>query len=171
MSVYGASKVAAEALMHAYRGQYGVEAIALRFGHVYGPGRTTQCFVRDMLAAVRAGRPCRIPQAGGSLRQYVYIDDICHAINLALAAPASAARVFNVTAGELHTLREVAAEIVRQCGPLQVRFDENVDLLNYRIGMLSLSAAHADLGFRPGFPLAAGIRDYRAKLAAAEPVG
>jgi nucleoside-diphosphate-sugar epimerase len=171
ISVYGASKVAAEALMHGYRGQYGIDVIALRFGHVYGPGRTTQCFVRDMLAAVRTRQPCRIPQASGSLRQYVYIDDICHAIDLALAVPAPAVRVFNITAGELHTLREVATEVVRQCGALQVSFDEDVDLANYRIGRLSLSCALADLGFRPGFPLSAGIQDYWRKFVVSEGAG
>jgi len=49
ISVYGASKVAVEALMNGFRGQYGIDPVALRFSHVYGEGRTTQCFVRDML--------------------------------------------------------------------------------------------------------------------------
>jgi nucleoside-diphosphate-sugar epimerase len=164
ISVYGASKVAAEALMHAYRGQYGIDTIALRFGHVYGPGRTTQCFIRDMLAAVRTQQPCRIPHASKSLRQYVYIDDICRSIDLALAVPAPATRVINVTAGELHTLREVQAAIARQYGALQVSFGDDVDLPNYRIGMLDLSRASADLGFRPRFPLAVGIQDYWSKF-------
>jgi nucleoside-diphosphate-sugar epimerase len=77
ISIYGASKVAAEGLMHAFQGQYGVDAVALRFGHVYGRGRATQCFVRDMLTAARERQRCRIPQASRSVRQYVYIDDIC----------------------------------------------------------------------------------------------
>lgn len=168
ISVYGASKVAAEALMHAYRGQYGTDAIALRFGHVYGPGRTTQCFIKEMLTAVRTQQPCRIPHASESLRQYVYIDDVCHAIGLALAVPAPATRVINVTAGELHTLREVHAAIARHCGPLQVRFDDDVDLPNYRIGTLDLSRALADLGFKPRFPLTLGIQDYWNKFGTAE---
>ena len=83
ISVYGGSKLALEGLMHAFVGQYGVDAIALRFAHVYGPGRTTECFVREMLAAAAAGRPCRIPQASASLRQYVHIDDVVASIALA----------------------------------------------------------------------------------------
>jgi len=159
ISVYGASKVAAEALMHAFHGQYGVDAVALRFGHVYGVGRTTQCFVSDMLKAVRAQRRCQIPQAGRSLRQYVHIDDVCHAIDLAFAkAPRS--RVFNITAGEVHTLEEVAEEVRRQIGELQVDFDETVDLPNYRIGKLSLTSAHAELGYQPQLPLGAGMQNF-----------
>jgi len=160
ISIYGASKVALEALMHGFRGQYGLNAAALRFGHVYGPGRTTQCFVSDMLAAACARRPCHIPQARGSLRQYVYIEDVCRAIDLAMAADSLASRVFNITADEIHTLEDVAAEVGRQTERLAVSFDDSCDLPNYRVGKLSGDRAAAELGYRPEFPLAAGIRRY-----------
>ena len=160
ISVYGASKVAAEALMHAFQGQYGIDAVALRFGHVYGVGRTTQCFVSDMLKAVREQRRCHIPQARRSLRQYVHIEDVCRAIDLALAVEAPRSRVFNITAGELHTLEEVAQEVRRQIGGLEVDFDESVDLPNYRIGKLSLASALAELGYRPELSLGAGIQSF-----------
>lgn len=160
VSVYGASKVAVEALMHGLRGQYGIDFVALRFGHVYGEGRTTQCFVRDMLAAASEGRPCHIPQAKGSLRQYVYIDDVCHSIDLAIEADAPRSRVFNVSAGEIHTLEQVAAEVSRQVGGLAVSFDESHDLPNYRVGKLSIDRAETELGYKPEFSLATGIRSY-----------
>jgi UDP-glucuronate 4-epimerase len=168
ISVYGASKVAAEALMHGYRGQYGVDAVALRFGHVYGQGRTTQCFVRDMLAAARDRRQCHIPQAKGSIREYVYIDDVCQAIDRALAVETPRSRVFNITADQIHTLDEVASEVRRQLGRPEVEFNEDVDLPNYRIGKLSIARARADLGYEPKFPLALGIQNYwRAAFASA----
>jgi nucleoside-diphosphate-sugar epimerase len=160
ISIYGASKVAIEALMHGHRAQYDTDAIALRFSHVYGPGRTTQCFVRDMLAAVQAGSPCLIPQAGSSLRQYVHIDDVCDAVDLAIQAAAPSSRVFNVSAGEIHSLAEVGAVIDRQIGKLDVCFDETIDLPHYRIGRLSLDKARAELGFSPALPLKKGLRSY-----------
>jgi UDP-glucuronate 4-epimerase len=166
ISVYGASKAAAEALMHAFRGQYGIDAVALRFGHVYGAGRTTQCFVSDMLKAVREQRRCHVPQARGSLRQYVHIEDVCQAIDLAIAVEAPRSRVFNITADEIHTLEEAATEVRRQIGGLDVNFDESVDLPNYRIGRLSLARARAELGYEPKLPLAAGIQGFwRARFA------
>ncbi len=160
ISIYGASKVASEALMHAFREQYLVDAIALRFGHVYGMGRTTQCFISDMLNAVREQRPCHIPQASGSLRQYVYIEDVCRAIDLSFVVEAPRTRVFNITAGEIHTLEEVATEVRQQIGGLEVDFDESVDLPNYRIGKLSLALALAELDYQPELSLAAGIQSF-----------
>jgi nucleoside-diphosphate-sugar epimerase len=160
ISVYGGSKLAIEGLMHAFAAQYGVDAIALRFSHVYGPGRTTECFVREMLAAAFEGRPCRIPQASGSLRQYVHIADVVDSVVLAMRASRPPARVFNVTADELHTLGEVAEVVRSVTGALDVTFDESRDLPNYRVGKLSIGRAREQLGFAPRLPLAAGIRNY-----------
>jgi nucleoside-diphosphate-sugar epimerase len=160
ISVYGASKLANEALMHAFVAQYGADAVALRFSHVYGPGRTTECFIREMLAAAAAGRPCSIPQASGSLRQFVHIDDVCDSIALAMEATDLSCRIFNISADEIHTLAG-AAEVVRQvAGRLDVCFDETRDLPNYRIGKLSIRRAQQQLGYRPRLTLQAGVLDY-----------
>ena len=48
-TTYGASKIAGEAILQAYAEEHGVDGLALRFTHVYGPGRETQCFVRTMI--------------------------------------------------------------------------------------------------------------------------
>ena len=160
ISVYGASKVAIEALMHGYNHQYGIDAIAVRPGHVYGPGRTTQCFVREMLKAVRMGTRCEIPQSGKSWRQYVHVDDICDALDRAFSVVRPVTRTFNITAGEIHTLDEVAAIINRNIGKLDVVFDSSIDLPNYRVGELSIERARDTLGFVPSRKLVTGLRSY-----------
>ena len=55
--IYGASKIAAETVLRAYRHDHGLPAIALRPSSVYGPGRTTACFIRDMIDHARRGDP------------------------------------------------------------------------------------------------------------------
>jgi UDP-glucuronate 4-epimerase len=157
ISVYGGSKLAIEGLMHAFAGQYGIDAIALRFAHVYGPGRTTECFVREMLAAAAAGRACRIPQASGSLRQYVHIADVAESVVLAMQVESPRSRVFNISADEIHTLAQVAQQVRETAGELDVSFDESRDLPNYRTGKLSIRRAREELGFHPRLPLSAGI--------------
>lgn len=160
VSVYGASKVAVEALMHGIAGEYGVDAIALRFSHVYGPGRTTECFIRDMLEAASARRPYRIPQASRSLRQYVHVDDVCRSIELAFDVREPTERVFNVSAGEVHTLVEVAAAVGEVAGGTEVSFDESRDLPSYHVSRLSLARAADILGYAPGISLRDGLRHY-----------
>lgn len=160
ISVYGGSKLAIEGLMHAFVAQYGVDAVALRFTHVYGPGRTTQCFIREMLSSAAAHRPCHISQASTSLRQYVHIEDVCQSIELAMLAPELRARVFNISADDVHTLAELAAVVQHLTGKLDVTFDEACDLPNYQIGKLSIHRAREILHYEPRVPLAEGVRKY-----------
>ncbi len=163
ITVYGGSKLAIEGLMHGWVGQYGVDALALRYSHVYGPGRITECFIREMLQAAADGKPCHVPQASGSLRQYVHIDDICNAIELAMQVKAPSSRIFNISADELQSLAQVADVVRATTGPLQVTFDEERDLPNYRIGKLSIRRARDELGYAPRLTLAKGIQDYWSK--------
>lgn len=83
-TVYGASKIAGEAILQSYAEEHGVDGIALRFTQVYGPGRQTQCFIHDMLEAALAHRLVSLPHARCSRRQYIYITDVVDAIVLAL---------------------------------------------------------------------------------------
>ncbi|MGC2783072.1 MAG: NAD-dependent epimerase/dehydratase family protein [Roseiarcus sp.] len=46
---YGASMIAAETILRAYRHDHGLPVIALRPSSVYGPGRRISCFIRDMI--------------------------------------------------------------------------------------------------------------------------
>jgi nucleoside-diphosphate-sugar epimerase len=105
------------------------------------------------------------------LRQYLHIDDAVRAIELAFAARDPRARVFNVSAGEMHSLAEVATIIERVTGRLSVSFEESRDLLNYRIGRLSIRLAREELGYAPDVPLERGIERYWTSHFAAAPAG
>jgi nucleoside-diphosphate-sugar epimerase len=166
-TTYGASKIAGEAILQAYAEEHGVDGIALRFTHVYGPGRETQCFIREMIANALAGRAARLPHARRSRRQYVYVTDVVDAIVLALDAETSARRAYNVGPGRQHSLGEVADAVRAVMGPLEVEFDDSCDPREYACGTLDIAAAGRDLGWRPKIDLPAGITAYAQFLRAA----
>ena len=159
-TMYGASKIAGEAILQAYAEEHGVDGFALRFTHVYGPGRETQCFVREMIQAALAGRAARLPHARRSRRQYVYVTDVVDAIVLALDAETPPRRAYNVGPGRQHTLAEVADAVRGVMGPLEVEFDDDHDPREYQCGTLDVTAAARDLGWRPKIDLASGIAAY-----------
>jgi nucleoside-diphosphate-sugar epimerase len=164
LTVYGASKVAGEAILQAYAAEHGVDGVALRITHVYGPGRETQCFIRQMIEAAVAGRPTRIPHARHARRQYVHVADVVGALCRALDAGPLPRRAYNVGASRQQTLAEVAEIVTRVVGPLEVDFDDANDPPEYRYGVLDVSAAARDLGWHPGVELDAGIAAYAAAL-------
>lgn len=164
-SVYGASKAAIEAMGQGYAAQYGLEVLSLRFSQVYGPGRTTECFVRDMVAAAQATGRCTVGQAAVGRRQYVHIDDVCDAIQAALDPARGIAGAVNITGGEMHSLVELRDLVRAIVGPLTVDFDPDNDPPAYCLPRLSIRRAGELLGYVPRLSLAAGI----ARMAEAGP--
>jgi nucleoside-diphosphate-sugar epimerase len=164
-TAYGASKIAGEAILQAYTEEHGVDGIALRFTHVYGPGRETQCFVRTLIEDALAKRPSHLPHARRSRRQYVYVTDVVEAIVLALDATSAPGRAYNVGPGRQHSLGEVADVVRGVLGPLDVEFDDSCDPREYRCGTLAITAAGRDLGWHPRVDLKAGVAAYAEFLA------
>ena len=106
--VYGASKVAMETVLRAYRTALGAPVTVLRVASVYGPGRQTACFLRATIeTALRTGEVCAPAPCEGR-RQFVHVDDVVRAILAALDAPGPLDFAYNVGGGVWLTEREVA---------------------------------------------------------------
>ena len=159
-NVYGASKAAAEAIILGYHREHGVDGVALRISHVYGPRRRTECFVRQIIEDSFARRTTRLPQSSRSRRQFVYVDDVVESILLALDAPALPQPAYNIAADEDHSLGQLAEVAGSVLDHVQVEFDETKNPPEYQIGKLDISAARRDLGYHPSMRLKDGISAY-----------
>lgn len=159
-SLYGASKVCGEQLVSAYARQYGVDGLSLRLSWVFGPHRTTDCMIRRMLTDAMQGVPTRVPYGRDFHRQYLYVEDAAAALVAALDAPTLPRREYNVTGGTRLTLGEVAAIVKRVMPGADIELDAGPDPLDEYQAQFDISAAAADLGYRPAFDMEAGIRAY-----------
>jgi UDP-glucuronate 4-epimerase len=167
--VYGASKIAAETVLRAYRHDHGLPAIALRPSSVYGPGRMTACFIRDMIDHARRGDPLALAPEGACRRQFVHVDDVVAAILGALNAPRCDHFAFNVGGGTWLSEQEVVAVAAPVLQGLRIAStDGAARCLDGDMGPLDTARARAALGFSPSVPLAEGIAAYAATLRQAE---
>jgi len=156
-TVYGATKAAGEALIHAYNAEHGVDAVALRVASCYGPGRTTSCMVRMLVEDGLAGRASRIHPAPGRTRQHVFIGDVVDAIRAALDVSTLTRRVYNIGPGRDQELAEIV-EQVQQAVPAAKAVPDTEGLAwnTFGLGPLSIEAAMQDLGFSPSTSIAEG---------------
>src|SRR5260370_19524095 len=77
MTPYGATKAAAEMLLSSYTAAYGIDACALRFSNVYGPGIAAQdSFIPPLIRAARSGTGTDIYGDGTQLRDPVHVDSL-----------------------------------------------------------------------------------------------
>lgn len=112
MGPYAESKAAAEELVRRYA-QQGLEVAILRPCVIYGP--RDRNFLPQILETL-PGKPFPLVSGGRQPLDMVYATDVAQALILAGTRPEAAGQTYNVTDGELHTLREVVEAFRRVSG-------------------------------------------------------
>lgn len=157
---YGASKVAAEALVAAYAAAAGIDAWVLRISSIYGPGRQTPYLIAALTDAARSGQVLQVTDSRSNMRQFVHIDDVVSAVVAALGLPAQGCVALNLTGGDY--LSELAIALLVQRHRPGLRFEVVADKGEHgdgRKGPLTLARAEARLGWRPTVPIERGLAD------------
>jgi UDP-glucose 4-epimerase len=119
---YGASKLAGEGYCLAYHGSWGLGTVVLRFANVYGPysahkGSVVAQFFKDILS----NGEIIIDGDGRQTRDFIYVEDLCRAVLLALESGVSG-EVFQIATGEetsILQLAEMAREVTGR--PVEAR--------------------------------------------------
>lgn len=124
VSPYGASKLAGEGYCSAFYHSFGISAVALRFGNVYGPGSGhKESVVARFIKRALGGKPLTIYGDGGQTRDFVYIEDLLDALLLA-AEKEVGGEVFQIATHTETTVGELAGllkkELVRQVPGIEV---------------------------------------------------
>jgi UDP-glucuronate 4-epimerase len=162
---YGASKIAAETVLRAYRHDHGLPVIALRPSSVYGPGRITACFIRDMIDHAKRSDPLALAPEGACRRQFVHVDDVVAAILGALNAPRFDHFAFNINGGTWLSEQEIAALAAPALPGLRIAsIAAPARCLDGEMGPLDTARAQAAFGYSPSIPLAEGVAAYAAAL-------
>ncbi len=120
VSLYGAGKVASEALLTAFCSTFGLRGIILRFGNIVGE-RTTHGVMYDFIKQlVKNSAELTVLGNGLQAKPYVYVRDLVGALQFAGEKSAGLAPgkfdVFNVAPGGATSVRFIAEELVAQLG-------------------------------------------------------
>jgi len=119
-SLYGAGKVASEALISAFCSTFGLRAIIFRFGNIVGE-RTTHGVIFDFIRQL-AKDPANLKVLGNGFqaKPYVYVRDLVDGLmfggNKCSGLEASKFDVFNLAPGGATSVRFIAEELGAQLG-------------------------------------------------------
>jgi UDP-glucuronate 4-epimerase len=111
ISTYAASKLAGEALGHAYASLFGIRFIALRFFTVYGPRQRPDLAIRKFAESMLADRPISLFGDGSSSRDYTFVGDIVDGIMAAIRYEQSMFEVINLGNHSDVTLVQLVREL------------------------------------------------------------
>lgn len=159
---YPSSKRAAETLCAAYAAEYGVEAVIVRPGHVYGPTATTadnrasSQFPRD----VKAGLDIVMKSPGAQLRSYCYVLDCASAV-LAVMLRGEVGHAYNISnRNSVVTIRQMAQAFADAAGRKLI-FENATDAEQKSYNLMDNSALDAQalesLGWWGLFDLQEGV--------------
>ena len=164
ISMYGASKLAAEALISAYCHTYGKKAIILRFANVVGP-TNEHGVVRDFLRKISQHKDrLQILGDGHQTKSYLYIDDCVSAILAATNSARQPVSIFNVASEDQIDVQKIARLVIEEAnvGLVDLEFTRgseggggwNGDVKNMHLDLAKLKS----LGWRPKYSSEEAIR-------------
>jgi len=112
ISPYGASKLACEAMVHAYVHMFGLQARVFRFANVVGP-RQSHGVAFDFIRHLREeASTLRILGDGTQSKSYIHVDDIVTGIQYFAERDREPYSYYNLATDDYLTVREIADLVV-----------------------------------------------------------
>lgn len=113
-SPYGASKLAGEGYCSAYFRTFCIETVALRFGNVYGPGSGHKnSVVAKFIKQALNGDTLEIYGDGSQTRDFIYVDDLVRAVQLAATRPNVGGEIFQIATNAETSVRELLENLIQ----------------------------------------------------------
>ena len=167
LTSYSSTKLAAEAFAMFYWADHGLDVLSLRFSGVYGFGMKYPLYIKPILENALNGIPTHIESGGDAKRDFVYVKDVANAVFKAFGADGAKleSRIFNIAHGGplldvFHLAEEVRAQIKGTDIFVGSGLSESEAKIERSRGQLSIVRAAKELGYKPEFDLAKGIKDY-----------
>lgn len=158
---YAVTKMAAEQYLFIMGKLVGFEAVSLRIFNAYGPGQplppTHGPVIPYLMQQVAQNGSAIIFGDGGQTRDFVYIDDVVHALAAAGVAPDIDRQIINIGSGQETSINQAAAAIGKVVGK-RPRLLHNREKSGGTARLVAdISKAQLLLGYRPRVQLETGL--------------
>jgi UDP-glucuronate 4-epimerase len=175
LTLYAASKKAVEAIAHCYAHLWDVPTTAIRFFSVYGPWGRPDMALFKFVQNILSDRPIDVYNHGRMERDFTYIDDLveaiarlCHKVPakgepvgaVDSLSPAAPFRVVNIGCGRPVSLLSYIDEIEAALGRRAQRNYMGMQPGDVPKTEASPELLEALIGYRPGTPVAQGVRQF-----------
>jgi UDP-glucuronate 4-epimerase len=156
-SPYGVTKLSAEHLCEAYRDNWGLDVVMLRYFSVFGPRQRPDMAFHKFCRAAASGEQIEVYGDGTQTRDFTFVKDIVTATRAAGEAKVAAGATYNVGGGlraSVNDSLEIIAALADK--PLRVEY-QDAQAGDPRETGADISRARADLGFDPRTSLQDGL--------------
>jgi dTDP-glucose 4,6-dehydratase len=118
MSPYASAKTGADRLVYSYWATYEQPVTIIRPFNNYGPYQHLEKAIPRFITSCMLNEPIRVHGDGGAARDFVFVEDLCRAIDSVVHADLNLVKgeVFNVASGMHRSILSIAQDIVRMMG-------------------------------------------------------
>lgn len=159
ITAYGISKLAIEKYLALYRELFGLDYRVLRVANPFGPfqvAKKKQGLIAEIVARALGREPVEVWGDGSAVRDFVYVDDVMDALELA-AAHTGGEYIFNIGSGIGRSVRNVLATVEHLLGrKLDVAWKAK-RAVDVPVSILSVKRAHDKLGWNPNTSFERGV--------------
>ncbi len=162
--VYGIHKKVSEELLHAVGEAYDIPYTILRFFNVYGPRQSLSNPYTGVIpifsSRIQSGKPPVVIEDGNESRDFVWVQDVVSALQLAVDNDAANRQTFNVGTGERTRIVDIAHLLLQlHASSLQPDINHEFRKHDFRHSVADISAIQKTLGYRPTVRFADGMRE------------
>ena len=164
-SVYGITKLTQEQLVTSVCRALGINAVALRYQNVYGPGQSLSNPYTGILSIFSTrllnNNELNIFEDGLETRDFIYIDDVVDATIAALFAERMTHDVFGIGSGVATSVQTVAHELAKHLGAsAAIRTTGEYRLGDIRHNYADINRARDFLAFEAKIGFSEGVRRF-----------
>ena len=157
-SPYSASKAGADLLAQAYHRTFGLPVTISRCSNNYGPYQFPEKLIPLMIANALADRPLPVYGEGLNVRDWLYVEDHCRAIDLILRN-GQAGRVYNIGGHNEMRNIDIVRLICRELGKPESLITYVTDRKGHDMRYaIDPARIHGELGWLPETKFADGIK-------------
>jgi dTDP-glucose 4,6-dehydratase len=156
-SPYAASKAAGDHLARAYHVTYGLPTVILRPSNTYGPAQFPEKLIPLFLTNALEGKTLPVFGDGMNIREWLYVDDHCRAVETALLRGRSGS-VYNVGGGTELANLDVARRILDAVEAPRELINFVADRPGHDRRYAMDSGLIRALGWEPETPFAEGLK-------------
>jgi dTDP-L-rhamnose 4-epimerase len=164
-SVYGITKQNQEQMIMCVCKSLQIDAVALRYQNVYGPGQSLQNPYTGILSIfstlIKNNQPINVFEDGKESRDFVYIDDVVNATILAIEKQEANGEIFNVGTGVPTDVLHVAKTLVNSYNiNVPINITGNFRIGDIRHNYADLAKINQLLGYMPAVDFETGIGSF-----------
>ncbi len=157
-SPYSASKASADLLCNAYQRTYGLPITISRCSNNYGPYQFPEKLIPLMIANALADKPLPVYGQGLNVRDWLYVEDHCAAIDLILRH-GTVGQVYNIGGHNEMRNIDIVKIILQQLGKPESLITYVTDRKGHDMRYaIDPTFIHQELGWLPATKFADGIR-------------